>query len=225
MPAKTLTRTIAGLVVVALLESSNEPRGQVPEVAAQDPVAFVMTLADASVPSGLEVRRADAHPRSRPVRIDRAPAPLNLEDLAAAFNLYHVDYHAVVVDGVLVIRPTTGRAPYLDSHPAIGEIHARGLMQAVRKVFAPLLPRGTSEGGQIGSAINLSAEEGGAHVLVSVEQRGRTVLEMLNEIVKTSPRAWLVETEDHLDEPSVTAFGLVHVRGSITRVQIASPPR
>ena len=73
--------------------------------------------------------------------------------LVDAFNDHHRQYRAEILDKVVVIRPVTQRAAYLDSGAPIGELRAQGLIRIAAKIFAPLDPTLDAAGGRVGSVL------------------------------------------------------------------------
>lgn len=189
--------------------------------AQQSPLELVMALADASVPAGLELLSSDRLPRRKPA-FDVEPRPtVGLTDLRQAFNTRHADYRAAVLDDVLVVRPTRRTAAYLDQDSNLEPIVITGVMAAARKIFADLDPALARPGGLAGSAINLDPQERGEYTDVSLDGRGRKVIDVLNQLAKQSQRAWVVITSNDDRPPRVLEFGLIHRGGSSTRVSLS----
>lgn len=180
-----------------------------------------MALADASVPSGLELWSSDRVPPDKPpFDINRRPT-VGLAELAQAFNTYHDDYRAAVLDGVLVVRPARRRAAYLDRDSKLEPMVVTGLMAAERKIFADLDPALAKPGGLAGSTINLDPSESGEYTNVFLDGGGRKVIDVLNQLAKQTQRAWLVITSNDDQAPRVLEFGLIHRGGSSTHVALS----
>jgi hypothetical protein len=180
-------------------------------IAAQrSPTDFATALANASVPSGLEIRESDDVPPSGRLtfKVDperRVPA----SELVQTFNAQHRDYHAVMMRGVLVIRPIRGALPFLDEpstiYPPVAVI---GAMAAARRVFSILDP------GLSGVVLNSAGREGDKIPVLLDGSGGRTVIDTLNQIVKqTAPRTWVVTTRRQADDVRVVGFGFINAEG------------
>lgn len=182
------------------------------------PVEFVMALANASVPAGLEIRESeDVLPASWPTVNGRRPAWFNADrtnriaatEVVTAFNGSRRDYRAVLTGQVLVIRPIGGTLPFLDQPSAIsGPTHVTGAMAAARRVFADLVP------GLSGPVLN-SLGHKGDDVPVVLDGGSRKVIDTLNQIVlQAPPRTWVVTTRRQAEDVRVSSFGFIEADGS-----------
>jgi hypothetical protein len=187
----------------------------VQQAASADPLSFVLVLAEAGIPAGLELRDADRRQASsmRPMTREQMSAEptVPLEGVLAAFNQSHPDYRAEVVDGVVVVRPVTGRSGYLDSFAPNRTLSGQGLMRIAEKVFAPLDSRLDQPGGRIGSTlspIGVTVDRGEGLDL-AIEARGRTVLSVLNELARHG-HPWLVVTSSERKGSPITRYGFAH---------------
>ena len=182
------------------------------------PVEFVMALADAAVPAGLEIRESeDVLPAGWPSLKGRKPAWFNADrthriaaaEVVAAFNGSRRDYRAVLMGQVLVIRPIDGALPFLDQPSAIsGPTHVTGAMAAARRVFADLVP------GLSGPVLN-SLGHKGDDVPVVLDGGSRKVLDTLNQIVlQAPPRTWVLTTRQQAEDVRVISFGFIEADGS-----------
>lgn len=213
-----LTNTLGILLLATqVAPPTNDP--QVPSglrrSAAQEPILFVMALADASVPAGFEVRKSDLLPRGRPVLQSTGQPTVGLHEIVAIFNTHHTDYRAAIMDGVVVIRPVGRTAAYLEATIDIVQIAVTGVMEAARRIFGPLDPSLVHPGGRLGSSINTDTTDTGDNAVISIHGAGR-VIDLLNDVVRQSPRAWLVEITDDLSDPEVSRFGFMHNAGTST---------
>src|SRR5258706_15722161 len=113
------------------------------DAASRSPAEFVVALAHASIPAGLEIRESDDVVPSRPPAfdIDREQR-VSLDGLIATFNAAHPDYHAVVMrGGVTVVRPFKGTLPFLDQPSSLSNVIAvTGALAAARLVFTAVDP-------------------------------------------------------------------------------------
>ena len=179
--------------------------------AKQSPVEFAMALAYASVPSGLEIRESDDVMPSRLLEFHVDPKErLPVEDLITTFNAQHRDYRAVVMRGVIVVRPVKGTLPFLDEpSPLSREVTVTGLMAAATRVFAAVDPSLT---GPILDSMGRKSDE----IPVRLDSRGgRTVIDTLNQIVSQAPgRTWVVTTRREHDAVKVVSFGLIEANGN-----------
>lgn len=185
--------------------------------AQQEPLSFAMSLADASVPNGLEITAPAQLPKSKPHFDLKKQSTVDLGQVVDAFNLRHTNHHAAIDDGVVVLRPTGRRVRYLDSQAALEPVVVTGLMRAVRKIFNPNL---SDTEPLAGSTLGLTPDEAGEFTTVTLDGHGRSVIAVLNQLAKQSGRGWLVVTSDENGSPRVRAFGLIHRHGSITRVDV-----
>lgn len=214
------------LVVVSVFLIVSSPAAQVPAgivaAADQEPLAFVMSLADASIPVGFEVPRSHwVLPRRVPdFNVAREPA-VPFPNLVQRFNARHADYKATIMDGVVVVRPVGRAAAYLDQPSTLGPVTVTGVTFAVRMVFSGLDPKwatpptgGITYSGGAGDRW-LTAER----MVFSFDGTGRSVLDVLNEIVKQANCSWYVLTSDG-DAPAVLQFGLMYGRGSLTHTVV-----
>src|SRR2546426_11462399 len=67
----------------------------------RSPIEFIVLLAEASVPSGLEIREpGDSHARPVPYSDSDSGRRVPATQLTAAFNAAHSDYKAALMNGV-----------------------------------------------------------------------------------------------------------------------------
>ena len=184
----------------------------------QEPLAFAMSLADASVPNGLETSAPVQRPVRKPDFDLGKQATATVDQVVDAFNLHHGDYRASLVDGVVVIRPATNRAAYLDLPSTLEPTVVTGLMSGVRSIFAGLDPRVAAPGGIAGSG--LPADERGDFNTVSLDGHGRSIVGVLNQLAKQSGRGWFVVTTKGAGGLRVRSFGLIHRHGSISQIDL-----
>lgn len=185
-----------------------------------EPLAAAISLVDASIPIGLEIKSPIPSPR-RPVFDLSRHATVPVTTLVGAFNASHVDYRAAFVDGVFVIRPTGSTAAYLDTATTLEAVNVTGAMNAARMIFSGLDRRLSSTGGVAGSSINADPVERGDLTVVALTGYGRRVIDMLNQLAAQSGSGWLVVTAREGSGVRVRTFGLIHRHGSITRVDIS----
>jgi hypothetical protein len=184
-----------------------------------DPMPFVMMLAQAGIPAGLEVRASDEIPRGKPNLQFTNNQMVTLIEVVAAFNSRHIGYRAELREGVFVIRPVQNRAAYLDRPSSIGHVTVSGPMSAAGKIFAPLNPTLNGTGGTLGSSINVAGTQMGENTLIDINGHGRTNEQLLNEVVRQSPRAWIVTTNGDA-EARVVKVGFMHPGGAATFVDV-----
>ena len=179
--------------------------------ASRSPVEFMMALAYASIPAGLEIRESDDVVPSRPpaFAIDRKQT-VSLDGLVATFNAAHPDYHAVVMRGVTVVRPINGTLSFLDEPSSLSQVvTVTGAMAAARRVFAAVNP------GLTGPILNSMGHKGDDIPVVLDGSGGRTVIDTLNQIVTQAPgRSWMVTTREEQDGVRVIDFGFIEADGS-----------
>jgi hypothetical protein len=218
-----LKRMIA-IALIALQASSVTPIRRVPAAliasAALGTTEFVMVLAHAGVPAGLEIRAADYMPNRRPnFEFAREPR-VTVTEVVAAFNAAHTDYQAKLIENVVVIRPVRGSASYLDQQSSAGHIEVIGVISAARRIFAPLDPTLDARGGHIGSRIGMDGEQSGENAPIRLNGEGRTNEQLLNDVVSQSPRAWIVITDIHGMTLEVARSGFIHQAGASTFLDI-----
>ncbi len=179
--------------------------------ASRSPVEFMMALAYASIPAGLEIRESDDVVPSRPpaFAIDRKQT-VSLDGLVATFNAAHPDYHAVVMRGVTVVRPINGTLSFLDEPSSLSQVvTVTGAMAAARRVFAAVNP------GLTGPILNSMGHKGDDIPVVLDGSGGRTVIDTLNQIITQAPgRSWMVTTREEQDGVRVIDFGFIEADGS-----------
>lgn len=179
---------------------------------ARSPTEFAISLAVASVPSGLEVRESDDGPPSpRAALVPGFGEKVPVSQALSVFNAQRQDYRARITDGAIVIRPLHGTAAYLDKSSDIpAATKVVGVMAAARRIFVALAP-------ELGGPIAVSGSRKGEDLpLVLDGSGGRTVIDTLNQIVAQAPgRAWVVTTRQDPDGGvRVTAFGFIEGDGS-----------
>lgn len=198
---------------LAAAQAPSEVPAALMAFASRPPMEVVFLLASASVPAGIEVRESDdIVPKPPP---EFAPQPVKRVAASAfvqAFNDARRDYQAVWSDGVFVIRPLEVRAPFLDSASTIVQAEAViGTMEALRTVLAPLDPRLREP--VLGGGMGREAARGHT-ASISLDGRGRRVIDTLNQIVTQTPGAWKVTTRRNGKEGLIVSFGYVYARGS-----------
>lgn len=190
---------------------------------------FAMLLANFSVPSGIEIRKADAA-RFGPMRFDTGrDTQVAATRVVDTFNATHADYHAALTNDVLVIRPVSGAARFLDERSTVKRIDVTGMMGVLRQVFAQLVPSlGIPPTGIARSFLGGVPPDLGDEVVVRVDgvDGEKRVIDVLNDIVKQAPRTWYVETEttDHAKEPRIVRIGFLLRNGKGIFETIAVPP-
>jgi hypothetical protein len=158
---------------------------------------FVESLANASVPCGIEIRVEDARggfytemQRWESVRVPN-PSATFLVELANRFNSTHGAYRASVMHGVVVVRPSAGddlADSYLDRPYLGGPITVDSATRAALQVWEPAFAPITGGIGGSGSAtpeFRLPVHLG--------EGTGLTAIDLLNQLVLQLPRVgWFV---------------------------------
>jgi len=188
---------------------------------ATDPMNFVNVLTEAGIPAGLEIRESDVRRVGLQQRRsgNAPPKPVvPVEQLIAVFNRDQREYAAALDNGVVVIRPQSGRSDYFQSKPFSAPIAGVGLMRVSEKVFAPLDPRLDQPGGRPGSFLGQPGVEVdyGDQIRLAVDTANTlTVLNVLIEIAKQAPgHSWVVATAG---TPSrIVRFGFNHGFGKTT---------
>jgi hypothetical protein len=207
-------------LVVASQAPSTVPEG-LRNVAQSSPVEFVMALANAGIPVGLEIDESDdVLPPDWPTRNGKRPAWYHLDEsqrvalseIIAAFNSHHQTYRAAAMGGVLVIRPVSGRSAFLDAPASVsGTATAKGTMAAARRLFVAIEPA------LAGPSLNsLRSDDQGA---IDVDGSGSpSVIQMLNRIVTQQAagpwRAWVVITRKDGTSVKLVQFGFIGKDGS-----------
>lgn len=178
------------------------------------PLTVINYCVTNAIPCGLEVMAVDAPPEKFAVRSDELSelAPMTVASVVNAFNERHANYQAKMMDGVVVIRPTRPSV-YIDSNPGLGRIDGRGLMWLAGMVFLPLDPS-LARRPTVGSVLSRPGDvaDRGGDIEMAVDGSGRTVLNILNDIVKRAPtHAWLVRTS----KEKILSFGFVNGDGTV----------
>lgn len=206
------------LVLVTTAMPSGQTVQQVPALllleSSRPTIEFAMLLADASVPSGIEIRQTDgAYFRQLQFGLDRRDT-VPVTKVIDAFNVTHADYQAALRDGVFVIRPIGRRAQFIDTPSIVQRLDVAGMMNALNKVFAQLVPSlGIPPAGIIRNFLGGVPPDLGDEVVVHVDgfDGEKRVIDVLNDIVKQAPRTWYVETSttDHTKEPQIVRVGFL----------------
>jgi hypothetical protein len=171
------------------------------------PLELAYALAEESVPTGIEIRESDVAVHAR-VSHGEGDRTVTLSAVAQAFNEHHREYRASVSDGVFVIRLADSIPRFLDEPSTlVNPVVVTGVMDAERAIFAQLDPRlrGPAIGGGIGAVAGA-----GLRARVSLDGRGKSVAQTLNEIVRQVPGAWQVTTFQVGREWRVAAFGFIY---------------
>jgi len=158
---------------------------------------FVESLANASIPCGIEIRVEDVKGGSyfdmRRWESVRVPNPSDtfLTELANRFNSRHEAYRASVMHRVLVVRPSTGNdladrylnRPYFGG-PIVVDSAIRAAYQLFEPGFAPIT------GGMGGSGPDVPQLWLPVHL---GDGSGLTAIDLLNQLVEQLPRVgWFV---------------------------------
>jgi hypothetical protein len=180
------------------------------EAARRSPLEVNMSLVEAHVPAGIEVRESDDVYPKQGHRDDMSQAgQVSLSDVIETFNATHADYRADVIDGVAVIRPVAARAPFLDQPSRLDrETTIMGSMAAMRRIFVSLDATLASAG--IGSSSSPMDTQP-----MTIGGAGLKVIDALNQIAKQRPVAWNVITRatPGNETSAIIAFGLMHEHG------------
>lgn len=176
------------------------------------PLEFAVFLANASVPTGIEIKEGDdAYPRRPPIarKESQAIEQIPVIDLVMAFNAQQRDYSAAVIGDVFVIRPTSGRAAFLDSASRIvPRVAVVGVIEAERTILSPLSPGLLTP--MIGAGSGSEALKGLTTEFVLDGSDGRTVLDTLNQIVLRLPGAWQATTRERQGRSEIVKFGFIY---------------
>jgi hypothetical protein len=219
--AKSATAFVIALgSSVALGQPSQTVPASLLERAQRSPVEIVWLLADASIPSGIEFRESDdIYPGPIDFNLDRNRTAADGE-LVRTFNDWHRDYHAVLMDGVFVIRPADGTVRFLDERsmidlPVTVTALPTGGMGAERRLFSPLDP------GLLGPTGGSSCRVDNDPILLD-GSGGRNVIDLLNQIALQARATWYVTTRKHADDWQVAAFGMIYPRCRLNHAMHAS---
>ena len=176
---------------------------------------FAMLMANASIPSGIEIRHADAT-HFRRLRFDQVSgSTVPVSTLVDQFNTTHADYRASMKDGVLVIRPVERTTRFLDERSTLQPVQVTGVMNALTRVFGQLVPSLAVPSASLGSFLGGVPPDLGENVTIDLNGAGRPVLDVLIDIVKQAPRTWYVETEpvDEGANPRISRIGFLLANG------------
>jgi hypothetical protein len=201
--------TIA-LSAVALAQASNTVPASLLLKAQRSAVEVAFLLANASVPSGLEIREADdLYPKPPPDYTLDLTQQVPASDVVKAFNAQHRDYQAAVLDGVFVIRPADASVRFLDEPSTIRPVVTIiGAMAAMRRVFAALDP-------ELSGVVLNSLGHEGENTPVALDGTGNhKVIDTLNQVAKQTRSTWQVKTRKHGKEWRVAEFGVIHEHGT-----------
>jgi len=198
-------------------------------------ISAAQMLVEAGCTVGLEALRQDYEEFQRPSPKRWNPWNANRDHFAEeervptaefvrAFNATHDSYTSELRDGVVLIRPVSGRAPYLEERPLRGTLQAKGLFIMLATVTEAMQGRVLS-GGVAGSTPGTPGVEidRGEGIQFSVMTDGKTVIEILNDIVaQSAPRGWWVLRSNDASA-RVEAVGFIHRFGSMTRRDLQQP--
>ena len=198
-------------------------------------ISAAQMLVEAGCTVGLEVLRRDYEEFQKPSPRRWNPWNANRDHFAKeervpitefirAFNTAHDMYGSDVRDGVVIIRPVAGRAAYLDQRPLRGTLHAKGLFIMLPTLTEAMQGR-VLTGGVVGSVlgtpgVEIDRAEG---VQFSVVTDGRTVVEILNDIIaQSAPRGWwLIRSNDA--SARIEQVGFIHRFGSMSGQTVQLP--
>jgi hypothetical protein len=224
-----IIRVLSALALVAsFVEPSKAQIGtgvpvELVDAAGRDPETFAANLAEARVPAGVEIRQAD-RPRiaSRTIKLSRERL-VPLDRVTESFNARHSDYQAQLVNRMVTIRPTLKRATYLEQQARVS-IHVRGILPAMRRLFASLDATLDAPGGEVGSLLGGMDMDRGESISIDVDPDGKRVLDALAAIATSAPgHAWLVVT-DATEPVAIIKIGFVHGNGSTTELPVVTRP-
>lgn len=185
-------------------------------VANRSPRELAAILADNGVAAGFELMRQDSESVHSSVDIDRGQY-VAISDLAAAFNRSHAEYQAVVVDGVLVVRPSFKRLSLLDL-PSLTTtpVVVAGLMSALRTILSgQSRPVSGGIGGSGPPPLTQCLEDD--VMPITLDGTSHSHLELLNDVARQSSHVWYVISDATSNEPKPVAFGLLHRGGRFTQ--------
>lgn len=215
------------LLSAAVIGAAQVVRPQAPEsllrAAGLPPMSFVELLVEAGIPAGLEIRESDLRATAAGGEATGWKKSVPLQELIEAFNERHVDYTAVLVDGVVMIRPTRMRADYLDQTSRVSSVAQKGLMPIIKSLFVPLDESLGLSGGQVSSRLGPVgvAIDRGDPVQLSMDLAGATVIEWLNRIGTQVPgHAWLVVTSNASNGSQIVSIGWVHRHKTTSQIAI-----
>lgn len=213
---------VAGLWGVSATRQATETVPEYLVAATERPFAeFLLTVSNASIRVGAEIKEADNPPPSRSSRPPKGEiTQIPREQLVTAFNARRPGYHAAWVGDVLVIRPVIGRMAFLESpSPIQAPTTIVSLTRALRTIFSPLKPElliGVTgifaSGNEAGKALSERFTLDGSN--------GRTVIDTLNQITLQHPGAWWVTTRLIEDKWQPTEIGFVFSDFARTRIRM-----
>ena len=219
-------RWAVGILCIAIPVSAQRPP-MVPayllSAVERPPLEVTFLLAKAGIPCGIEIRESDDVVPRPPADSGRdlsqqVPASMVVQ----AFNEYHREYRAALVNGVFVIRPSVGTASFLDSPSVIvPPITVVGTMEAIRRILSPLDTRLLSP--HIGGGIGPEAAKGLTARFVLDGSGPRSVIDTLNQLVLQMPGAWEVTTRQYGQEWKIAKFGFIYGDRSRSQGTIPTP--
>ena len=198
-------------------------------------ISAAQMLVEAGCTVGLEVLRRDYEEFQKPSPRRWSPSHAHREHFAKeeqvpvaefirAFNAAHGAYVSDIQDGVVIIRPVSGRAPYLDQRPLRGTLTAKGLF-IMHATLTEAMHGRVLTGGVAGSSLGTPGVEidRGEGAQFSVVTDGRTVVEVLNEIVaQSAPRGWWVIRSNDASA-RIEQVGFIHRSGSMSSRVVELP--
>lgn len=211
MTNSVLALTLVGLVTTYHSSVQLAPAGV--RSRTYHPMTVMHYCVARAIACGLELKESDILHGSEIVPVALSPsAHTTATEVVAIFNENNATYRASMTEGVVVIRPAHGTAAYLDSAPGLTKIEGRGLMWLVGNAFIPLDP---SFAGRSGLGSELGPADGtrpdtGEDIYMEIDGSGRSVVSILNEIVRKAPtHAWLVTT-DGAPVPTMLRLGIIN---------------
>lgn len=224
--AKLLTVASCGAALVGAVGTAPQAYNQWDLAAVRrPPLEFVMDLAHAAIPAGIEIRAADRSNERYGDLSEVPPATADRGQLARLFNQHHSTYHAQLIDGVVVVRPSQDATPYLGQTLAPDVVlRERGLMRTIERIFSVLDPRLSAAGPRVGSVLGPVGVDvdRGENLAVEIDARGRSLIQVLDDLARAAPgHAWLVVTDGQTPAHIIRA-GLIHQYRTTTEEPVST---
>jgi hypothetical protein len=222
----TIIRTLVALICCSGFASAANAQ-QVPSAllgiaTSAAPVDFVAALVEANVPAGLEVLAGEDVLSAKPDVPDDPNGRVALATVISAFNGRRSDYTAQLTNGVVVVRPVSSRAPFLDQEITIPADSVNGILAAQRRVFSVLRPS-LASGAIMGSTF-ASAYDMGEYAVFVFDGRPALVRDLLSAIARSAPnQAWFAITRRQRDTTEIVEYGFIHANGSLTKAGLSRP--
>ncbi len=183
-----------------------------------------MTLAEASVPSGVVVQESTWRGTVERPDFGFARKPeVTLDELAKAFNGRHADQQATVMDGVLVVHPGARLPESLRQPSGFARGSVVGAMDALRRVVSGIDPVLARPGGVLGSRINADLADRSDTAQLVFDGSESRIVDGLNAIARQTRKTWLVVIADTGQPAPIIQVGFVNRGGSTSLLVVQAP--